>query len=131
MFLSSLASSPVAVLKSELSKEIFLLSPGNMLLGFFGFEPNTMRDVLIDLVSFCPEKTPLITSDSAGPRHDQHSLYNRLGSPSVPGAACRFEEVTVSRTSSFDGGVSILRLSSAVNTGTTSAIRVCCACHSS
>ena len=66
-----------------------------MLLGFFGFEPNTMRDVLIDLVSFCPEKTPLITSDI---RHDQHSFYKRPGNPSVPGAACRFEEVTVSRT---------------------------------
>ena len=67
-------SSPVAVLKSELSREIFLLSPGKMLLGFLGFDPNTIREVSNDLVSFCPEKTHHITSDSAELRHDQHSF---------------------------------------------------------
>ena len=45
-FLNLLASSPVAVLKSEFSNDILLLSEGLMDVAFFGFEPKTMRDVL-------------------------------------------------------------------------------------
>ena len=46
------ASIPVKILKSLLSKEIRLLSPGFIELAFFGLLPNTIKEDLMDMVGW-------------------------------------------------------------------------------
>ena len=131
VFPNLLASIPVTTLKSAFSREILLLSPGLMELGFFGLAPKTIILVLILLVGVPPLWMAWTTSVSGVPIVSQHSEHKRDGMPSVPGAASKLESDTTSFTFLAVGRASSFLLSNSVNTlSWTSAYRVFLAARS-